>query len=65
MKAIKQAVIEMPKKDFDKMVLEISRASESLWEGEELQEAYHAIQVDRLWLILLKYIKVKKDEISY
>lgn len=65
MKAIKQAVIEMPKKDFDKMVLEISRASESLWKGEELQEAYHTIQVDSLWLILLKYIKVKKDEISY
>jgi len=64
MKAIKQAMVEMPKKDFDKMVLEISRASESLWEGEELQEAYDAIQLDSLWLILLKYIKAKKDEDS-
>jgi hypothetical protein len=62
MKAIKQAMVEMPKKDFDKMTLEISRASESLWEGEELQEAYDAIQLDSLWLILLKYIKTKKDE---
>jgi hypothetical protein len=62
MKAIKQAMVEMPKKDFDKMVLEISRASESLWEGEGLQEAYDAIQLDSLWLILLKYIKTKKDE---
>ena len=64
MKAIKQAMVEMHKKDFDKMTLEISRASESLWEGEELQEAYDAIQLDRLWLILLKYIKTKKDEVS-
>lgn len=64
MDAVKQRTVEMHKEDLDRMALEISRASESLWEGAELEECYDAIQLEKLWPILDKYIKVKKNEVS-
>lgn len=64
MDAVKQRTVEMHKEDLDRMTLEIFRASESLWEGAELEECYDAIQLEKLWPILDKYIKVKKNEVS-
>lgn len=43
------------------MAREITRASESLWEGAELQDCYDAIQLENLWPILDKYLKAKED----
>ena len=61
MKAVKQERVEISKQNYDQMSLEIFKASESLWEGSELQDCYDAIQLEKLWPILDKYLKLKKD----
>jgi len=61
MTAIKQERVEILKQDYDQMSLEISKASESLWEGELLEDCYDAIQLENLWPILDKYLKPKED----
>lgn len=61
MKAVELKKVEMSKNNHDQMSGEIVRASESLWVGSELEDCYDAIQLENLWPILDKYIKVEKD----
>jgi|GEM_PF-6443036 len=53
--------MQLTKEQYDQMAREITRASESLWEGAELQDCYDAIQLENLWPILDKYLKAKED----
>lgn len=61
MKAVKQERVEISKQNYDQMALEISRASELLYEGETLSIVDDAIKLERLWPILDKYLKPKED----
>lgn len=50
---------QLTKEQYDQMASEISGASESLWEGAELQDCYDAVQLENLWPILDKFLKGK------
>jgi hypothetical protein len=55
---------KMTKEEYDQMAREIIRASESLWEGKELEEAFESIQLELLWPILLKHLNPTKVAIE-
>jgi hypothetical protein len=60
-KALSTPHAEISNEQHEQMARDIIRASERLWDGD-VECAYDAIQLENLWPILQKYIKVKNDE---